>query len=169
MTTETYAPGARPPLTDMICFAIYSAEHAITRLYKPLLAPLGLTYPQYLVLVALWDRDDRTVGDLGKALGLESNTLTPLLKRLESQGFVSRRRAQEDERVVRVTLTDRGARLRAEAPAIGSCIQTATGLDQDELRDLVARLQHVRDHVKTAEILPDTVSPDTVSPDTGDR
>ena len=90
---------------DHLCFAIYSAGHAFNRIYKPLLGELGLTYPQYLVMVALWAKDDQTVGSLGEKLLLESSTLTPLLKRLEGIGYLTRTRDPADERQVRVRLT----------------------------------------------------------------
>lgn len=121
----------------MVCFAFYAASHAFTRVYKPLLDELGLTYPQYLALVSLWTEDDRTVGSLGAALGLESSTLTPLLKRLEALGHLTRSRDPADERVVRVKLTPQGRALQEKARHIPGCILAATGL---ELADL-ARLQ----------------------------
>ncbi|MFG1240217.1 MarR family transcriptional regulator [Xanthobacter autotrophicus DSM 597] len=125
------------PVEDMVCFAFYAASHAFTRVYKPLLDDLGLTYPQYLALVSLWTEDDRTVGSLGAALGLESSTLTPLLKRLEALGHLTRSRDPADERVVRVKLTPQGRALQEKARHIPGCILAATGL---ELAD-VMRLQ----------------------------
>lgn len=133
-----------PPVEDMLCFALYSASHAFTRFYKPLLDPLGLTYPQYLVMVALWSADDQTVGAIGETLALESSTLTPLLKRLEAMGHVSRSRDAADERVVRIRLTPRGRALKADAGAIPGCILAATGLDLGTVMQLqrdVARLR----------------------------
>ena len=93
-------------IDNFICFALYSAGHAFTRLYKPLLDPLGLTYPQYLVMAVLWEKDGRTVGEIGEKLLLESSTLTPLLKRLETAGMLRRTRDQDDERVVRISVND---------------------------------------------------------------
>ena len=107
-----------PTTDDLLCFALYSTSHAMMRLYRPLLAPLGLTYPQYLVLVALWDRDGRSVGDLGEQVALESNTLTPLLKRMETAGLINRRRGAKDERVVTVHLTDAGRALKDKAAEV---------------------------------------------------
>ena len=104
-----------PKLDDFLCFAVYSASHAFNRLYKPLLDELGLTYPQYLVMVTLWERDDRTVGEIGERLFLESNTLTPLLKRMEAAGLVSRSRDPADERQVRLRLTAEGKGLVEKA------------------------------------------------------
>ena len=123
-------------LGEFLCFAIYSAGHAFNRVYKPLLDRLGLTYPQYLVMVALWDRDDQTVGGLGEKLSLESSTLTPLLKRLETMGCVKRTRDPADERQVRVRLTDKGRAIRDKALEIPGCILEASGLKVQDLRRL---------------------------------
>jgi len=101
-----------PRLADFLCFAIYSANLAFGRAYKPILAELGLTYTQYIALVALWEEDDQTVSGLGEKLFLESNTLTPILKKLETMGYLTRRRDPADERQVRVRLTEAGRRLR---------------------------------------------------------
>lgn len=134
-------------LTDLICFSLYSANHAMQRVYQPLLAPLGLTYPQYLVLMALWEADGRTVGDLGRALGLESNTLTPLLKRMEAQGLLARARDDKDERQVRVTLGPRGKALQGETAGFGRCIFDACGLEAQELQDLRDKISALRDRL----------------------
>lgn len=99
-------------LSDFLCFAVYSANLAFGKVYKPVLEQLGLTYPQYIAIVALWEEDNQTVGSLGEKMFLESNTLTPLLKKLEAMGYVERRRDTEDERLVRVTLTKSGRQLR---------------------------------------------------------
>lgn len=133
-----------PVPDDFICFAVYSAGHAFNRVYKPLLSALGLTYPQYLVLVALWAEDDRTVGSLGETLLLESSTLTPLLKRLEKMGLLARSRDPEDERQVRVRLTQAGAALRAKARDFPSCVDAATGLPGDALAGLRSQMLSVR-------------------------
>ena len=138
-------------LPEMICFALYSANHAMQRVYQPLLAPLGLTYPQFLVLMALWAEDGRTVGDLGRSLQLESNTLTPLLKRMEVQGLVSRTRVVEDERQVRVTLAEKGRALQGEAPGISACIFEACGLAVDELVALRDQITGLRDRLRLAD------------------
>ncbi|WP_024511960.1 MarR family transcriptional regulator [Bradyrhizobium sp. ARR65] len=129
-------PHAVPEPDDFICFAIYSAGHAFNRLYKPLLESIGLTYPQYLVMIALWARNDQTVGDLGETLLLESSTLTPLLKRLEKSGLLSRSRDPEDERQVRVRLTRKGAGMRTKARDFPSCVKAATGFSNEALRRL---------------------------------
>lgn len=125
-------------LDELLCFALYSANNAMGRLYRPLLAQHGLTYPQYLVLVALWQRDGQTVNELGVALNLESNTLTPLLKRMEAAELVQRRRNPKDERSVIVTLTAKGSGLEQEAAEISRCILDAAG---DEIADLI-ELRH---------------------------
>jgi DNA-binding MarR family transcriptional regulator len=137
-------PNAPPEPNDFICFAIYSVGHAFSRVYKPLLAALGVTYPQYLVLVALWAKDDQTVGELGEVLFLESSTLTPLLKRLEGLRLLVRSRDPEDERHVRVRLTRKGTALRAKARHFPSCVAVATGLPTDALHRLRADILSVR-------------------------
>ncbi|MBX2853951.1 MAG: MarR family transcriptional regulator [Rhodobacteraceae bacterium] len=141
-----------PALGDLLCFSIYSAEHAFTQLYRPQLAELGLTYPQYLVMTLLWDRDDRTVRDLGGALHLQSNTLTPLLKRLEALGHVSRSRDLNDERVVRIRLTDKGKALKTGAADIPNCIGHATGMSPEELRSAIKLIDRLRHNVSRATL-----------------
>ncbi len=133
-----------PEPNDFICFAIYSTNHAFSRVYKPLLETLGVTYPQYLVLVALWAKDDQTVGSLGETLFLESSTLTPLLKRLEKEGLVARSRDPMDERYVHVRLTQPGAALQEKARDFASCVDGATGLAPDALSALRATIVSVR-------------------------
>jgi DNA-binding MarR family transcriptional regulator len=131
-------------LGEFLCFAVYSASHAFNRVYKPLLDELGLTYPQYLVMVLLWEQDDQTVGSLGERLFLESSTLTPLLKRLEALGHVRRTRDPVDERQVRVRLTDKGRAMREKARDIPDCILEASGLEIDELRRLQSEIIALR-------------------------
>lgn len=135
-------------LDRFLCFSIYSAEHAFNEFYRPLLAELGLTYPQYLVMVSLWSRDDRTVRKIGAELSLESNTLTPLLKRLETLGLVSRTRDARDERQVRIRLTEKGVQLRKRAEPIPACIADALGLSAEELRDLRQKLLLVQQRLR---------------------
>jgi len=140
-------------LDEQLCFALYSASRAVTRAYTPLLEPLGLTYPQYLVLLVLWQRDGVPVHRLGARLALDSGTLTPLLKRLEHQGLVARRRGEDDERVVRIHLTAAGRALRGKARKIPMELACRVGYDlasersmrelarlRDELAGLVRRL-----------------------------
>lgn len=140
---------ARNPLSldSQFCFAVYSAAHALNRAYKPLLDRLGVTYPQYLVLMTLWEQDDQAVGEIGGRLMLESSTLTPLLKRLEAAGLIVRRRSPIDERQVRVSLTDKGRGLRTEATAVPPAILAASGCDAATLGRLRQELGVVRDHL----------------------
>ena len=150
MSDPAGEPGAAPDVDDFLCFAIYSAGHAFNRVYKPLLEALDLTYPQYLVIVALWSKDDQTVGSLGEKLFLESSTLSPLLKRLEGMGYLTRGRDPFDERQLRVRLTKAGAALRAKARDIPACILEASGLSADGLRRLQADISAVRDNLLKA-------------------
>lgn len=121
---------ADPRLADFLCFAIYSANLAYGRAYKPILEELGLTYTQYIAIVALWEQDNQTVSSLGEKLFLESNTLTPILKKLEAMGFLRRQRDPADERQVLVSLTDAGRRLREKG--LGMNLIAASGLAPDE-------------------------------------
>lgn len=137
-----------PVLDEQICFALYSASRAITARYRDLLDPLGLTYPQYLVLSVLWHVEPVTVTYLGERLHLDSGTLSPLLRRMEAAGLLTRKRPPNDERSVQVSLTEAGSALRHEARGITDQICTATGVGPDglrALRDQVALLDaHVR-------------------------
>ncbi|WP_046112337.1 MarR family winged helix-turn-helix transcriptional regulator [Aquincola tertiaricarbonis] len=132
-------------LDRQLCFALYSSSLAMTKLYKPLLEPLGLTYPQYLVMLALWEADGASVGELGQRLSLDSGTLTPLLKRLEASGFVHRLRDREDERRVRVQLTTTGRAMRERALQVPQAVACASGCALEELVSLTRRLQALRD------------------------
>lgn len=128
-------------LDRQLCFALYGAANRVTRLYRPLLDALGLTYPQYLVMLVLWEDSPRTVGALGEALDLESSTLTPLLKRLEAQGLIARTRDPKDERRVIVTLTPTGAVLRDKARAVPEQLLCLLDLPLSTLGDLRERLR----------------------------
>jgi DNA-binding MarR family transcriptional regulator len=148
--TATSEPAAHPAdawlaLDRQLCFALYSASLAMTKIYKPLLAPLGLTYPQYLVMLALWEQDGVTVGALGERLALDSGTLTPLLKRLEVQGLVGRRRDAGDERRVIVSLTPAGRTLKVAARRVPPQVAGATGCELDEVVRLTRQLTTMRD------------------------
>jgi MarR family transcriptional regulator, organic hydroperoxide resistance regulator len=132
----------------MLCFALYSAAHAMQAAYKPLLDPLGLTYPQYLALSALWAEDGQTVGQIGAALMLDSNTLTPLLKRLEQAGWITRRRDSADERQVRLTLTEAGKALGQRAADVPSCFLDSTCLTLDQATQLRDDLTALRDRLR---------------------
>lgn len=135
-----------PP--QMLCFALHSAAHAIHAAYAPLLQPLGLTYPQYLVLSSLTARDAQTVGQLGVELRLDSNTLTPLLKRMETAGWLRRNRDAKDERQVRLTLTEDGRSLAIRAADLPRAFAEKTGLPMSDLADLRDILAALRDKLK---------------------
>lgn len=131
------------PLDQHICFALYSASRSITARYRELLAPLGLTYPQYLVMLVLWDSEPLTVGSLGERMQLDSGTVSPLLRRLTALGLVEKVRSVDDERVVLVGLTDAGRALRNDAAGIPAAICESTGLELDDvavLRDQIVEL-----------------------------
>ncbi|PWW03344.1 MarR family protein [Hoeflea marina] len=132
----------------MLCFDLYSTHHAVGQVYKPLLAPLGVTYPQYLVLTVLWASDNLTVGAIGERLYLESSTLTPLIKRLEGQGLVKRKRDREDERKVRVKLTKAGDAMRADVQHIPTCLTEAFGVPMPELMGVHETLGKIRAALK---------------------
>jgi|SRR6056297_3290074 len=134
-------------LETFLCFSLYSASRAMTKTYQSVLEPLGLTYSQYIVLVSLWDKDDRRVGEIGAQLGLETNTLTPMLKRMEAAGWIYRKRSPEDERQVRVSLTEEGRALRARAAHIPGEILKATGLSEDDARRLTHEMTVLRDRL----------------------
>ncbi|CAN5659792.1 MarR family transcriptional regulator [soil metagenome] len=133
------------PLDDHLCYAVYSAGMAIQRVYKPVLDKLNLTYPQYLVLCLLWRQDEQTVGGIATQLGLESSTLTPLLKRLEAAGLVRRNRNPDNERQVVVALTEQGAALRSEASCLGDTLLAASGQSPEELAALNQEIRLLRD------------------------
>lgn len=153
MSTSASSPdlAAAPPslgLDDLLCFAVYSTGLAFNRIYKPLLDRFGITYSQYLLLVALSARDDQTVSELGEQLFLESNTLTPLIKRLEAAGLVSRRRDMRDERVVRVSLSDQGRHIVDQAvECVPSEIGGAMGLSLEEMKALKDQIVQVRERL----------------------
>jgi DNA-binding MarR family transcriptional regulator len=134
-------PGVKK-LSEYLCFAIYSTNLALGRAYKPILEELGLTYTQYIVIIALWEEDEQTVTSLGEKLFLESNTLTPILKKLETMGYVRRRRDPADERQVRIGLTEAGHRLRQSA--LGKGVVTNTRLTPEQAQDLQQTLVQVR-------------------------
>ncbi|MDH2309754.1 MarR family winged helix-turn-helix transcriptional regulator [Methylobacterium brachiatum] len=123
-------------LDNQLCYALYAAAHRMTKSYRPLLERLGLTYPQYLVLLVLWEQDGVTVSEIGRRLRLDSGTLTPVLKRLESAGFLVRTRRQSDEREVEIALTPQGAALRAEAVTVRESVMCQLELSEPEIRAL---------------------------------
>jgi len=131
-------------LDRQLCFALYSSSLLMTKLYKPVLGSLGLTYPQYLVLLVLWETDSIAVGELGARLYLDSGTLTPLLKRMETAGLLTRSRAADDERRVIVALSASGRALRRKAEKVPLAVACATGCELDEIATLTAQLQALR-------------------------
>ena len=137
-------------LADFMCFSVYSANLAYSRVYKPVLEELGLTYPQYIAIVALWDEAELTVKGLSDKLFLEPSTVTPMLKRLEAMGYVTRTRSTEDERVVHVRLTDAGRKLRDKARGLSQVTFEATGLNVDEFRILQRGITNLRSNLMTA-------------------
>jgi DNA-binding MarR family transcriptional regulator len=146
----TPAPAYGLELDAQLCFALYAASRAVTNAYRPLLADLDLTYPQYLVMLVLWQRGTSTVKALGDALELDYGTLSPLLKRLEAAGLVRRERRPDDERSVRVVLTDAGAALRTRAEAVPPAIGAAMGLRPAEAAELRATLRRLAANVGAA-------------------
>ncbi|MCG2631136.1 MarR family transcriptional regulator [Bradyrhizobium sp. WYCCWR 13023] len=134
-------------LDNQICFAVYSAAHAFNRVYKPLLDRLGLTYPQYLVMLVLWERDDVPVKDIGEKLFLDSGTLTPLLKRLEAAHLVKRTRSSEDERRVLIALTPQGHALKDKARSVPQSILAASDCSVSELVAMKDEIVALRDRL----------------------
>ena len=144
------APEEAPKLDDFLCFAIYSTNLAVNRVYKPLLDQLGLTYPQYIVLIALYDEDDQTVGGLGDKLFLDSSTLTPLLKRMEAMGHLTRQRDRQDERQVRVRLTPQGRSLREKGIMSRSELLNSTNFSPTEYAQLREQMVKLRAYLSDA-------------------
>ena len=134
----------------MICFAVYSTAHAINRAYAPLLKPLGLTYPQYIALTVLWEQDGLNVGELSKRLQMETNTLTPLLKRLEKLGHIVRKRGIKDERKVFIHLTKSGRTVQEHAPHITSCLIEAAGMSGADLNQAIALLHRLNNNLSAS-------------------
>ena len=134
-------------LDNQLCFALYSASLAMTKLYKPLLEEMGLTYPQYLAMLVLWERDGLMVSELGERLSLDSGTLTPLLKRMETAGWISRMRDVADERRVHIQLTAAGRKLKARAQKIPACVLSATQCSIPELISLTQQVQQLRERL----------------------
>jgi DNA-binding MarR family transcriptional regulator len=137
--------GSDLDLSAFLCFAIYSANGAFSRAYKPILDRIGLTYPQYLVMVSIWSKDGQTVGEIGKQLFLETSTVTPLLKRLEAAGLVNRVRDRQDERQVRITLTDQGRALKTKAKKVPAEIAAAGVISPEQAMTLRSALAILRD------------------------
>ena len=134
-------------LDNQLCFRLYAVSRAVIRGYRPMLEALGLTYPQYLAMLVLWERDGVTVSELGERLFLDSGTLTPLLKRLEAQGLIARLRDVQDERRVRITLTPGGRALRQQAEQIPPCVLERSQCTVPELAALTAELRQLRERI----------------------
>lgn len=150
MTTERNTPENCEELLldNQICFALHSTSLLMTKVYKPLLQALGLTYPQYLAMMVLWQKDGLTVGEISAQLLTDPGSLTPLLKRLEVEGLLTRTRSREDERVVIVELTEKGRALRDQARDIPQCILAASGQTLTHLQRLQNELQALRSHLQ---------------------
>jgi len=146
---NTFKASASPALEldKQLCFALYSASRAMNKVYRRVLGPLGLTYPQYLVMMVLWARDEVTVSSIGERLYLDSATLTPLLKRLEAAALITRTRAKGDEREVLIALTSAGRALKAKAKAVPPAVFCATGCSADTLSSIKAQLDALRNNL----------------------
>jgi DNA-binding MarR family transcriptional regulator len=147
MTTPRLSSDQALQLDHQLCFALYSASLAMTKLYKPLLEDIGLTYPQYLAMLVLWERDGVTVSELGERLYLDSGTLTPLLKRLEAADLVTRLRDVQDERRVMIRLTPAGRKLKTRAARIPACVLEASQCGLSEALALTRQVQALRDRL----------------------
>ncbi len=158
-SSNSTPPPAPQRLDNQLCFALYSTSLTMTKLYKPVLERLGLTYPQYLVMLALWESSPLAVGELGERLFLDSGTLTPLLKRMQASGWLLRERDAADERRVLVSLSVAGRALRRQAAGVPRTMAGATRCSLDELADLTRRLQTLRG---TIAAMPES-SPDVAS------
>jgi DNA-binding MarR family transcriptional regulator len=140
------------PIDQHLCFALYSASLAMTKVYKPLLKKLKLTYPQYLVMLVLWERDAQRVSDIGAALYLDSGTLTPLLKKLELLGYVARQRSSEDERQVIVSLTALGRDLQVKSQSVPACVLQALGCELPDVWRMNHQLKELRSNLLAANV-----------------
>ncbi len=148
MPSKPLNPDQALQLDKQLCFALYSASHAMSQAYKPHLDALGLTYPQYVAMLVLWERDGLTVSEIGERLFLDSGTLTPLLKRLEGAGYISRLRDAADERRVLIQLTAAGRKLKAKAAPIPGCMLEAAQCSLNELTTLTRQAQQLRDRLQ---------------------
>ena len=169
MTTST-APAAAPQhsvIDELVCFALYNASHAITQTYRSVLAPWGLTYPQYLVFVVLWNEGAMPLGDLGRRLELDSGTLSPLTRRMEQAGYLERLRASDDARVVTIALTAEGERMREELAAVPACVAGAMKLDQSTAVQLRGMLHQLADDTRGFDAAASGLTETTGAPDAG--
>jgi len=151
-STQPFAPNPALLLDNQLCFALYSASLTMTKLYKPLLDALDLTYPQYLVMLVLWEQDGLMVSALGERLSLDSGTLTPLLKRMEAAGLLQRQRSADDERRVQVSLTPQGVELQERAATVPGCVVGQTGCPLPELMALTQKLKQLRTRMATVPV-----------------
>ncbi len=147
MVSKDTQDGGVPRLDEQLCFALYSTSLAMSKIYRKLLGKLGLTYPQYLVLMVLWEQDELTVSEIGERLFLDSATLTPLLKRMEQAGLLNRTRAANDERQVIISLTEQGGRLREEASRFPARLLCASGCELDQVLKLKNELDALRSNL----------------------
>jgi DNA-binding MarR family transcriptional regulator len=150
MTKKTPTRTKTSQLDDFLCFAVYSTNLAFSRVYKPVLEELGITYPQYITLIALWEEDDHTVKSLSERLFLEPSTMTPMLKRLEAMGYVTRTRDTQDERNVRIALTEAGRAVREKGFGHAGGTMKATGLTVEEFPVLQKAVANLRDNLVKA-------------------
>lgn len=150
-------PSSPPALDELVCFALYSASRLMGQTYRSLLAEWDLTYPQYLVLVVLWRSDGASVGEIGVQLGLDSGTLSPLIKRMEVRGLVRRARSAADERTVAVTLTERGRGLREELSGIPACLARETGMSALEASEALTLLHNLIGRLTRTDVEPAAV------------
>ena len=148
MASKTIPAETALLLDNQLCFALYSTSQAMTQMYKPLLDAMDLTYPQYLVMLLLWEQDGQTVSQLGERLYLDSGTLTPLLKRMEAKGVLKRQRAAQDERRVEIHLTAAGRQLKTRAAKIPGCVLQAAACPLPELIALTQQLQALRQQLQ---------------------
>ncbi|EST13286.1 MarR family winged helix-turn-helix transcriptional regulator [Sporolactobacillus laevolacticus] len=138
-------------LQDHLCFSIYACSRAISRMYRPLLNKLGITYPQYLVLLVLWEKGERSIKEIGERLDLDSGTLTPLLKRMEEKQLIQRTRLKTDERVVKISLAPKGEVLHEEAACIPSALVESSGMNIEEIVELNEKIKALTKRVLSAE------------------
>ena len=142
--SPTAASAVGPSLDDQLCFALYATSLTMTKVYRPLLAPLGLTYPQYVVMLALWEHGEMSAGALGGRVALDAGTLAPLVRKLEAKGLAARRRSASDDRSVLISLTSAGARLRSRAQAVHDRVGCATQHSREQRQALTRSLQDLR-------------------------
>ncbi|MDQ0242905.1 DNA-binding MarR family transcriptional regulator [Bacillus fengqiuensis] len=138
-------------LENQLCFAVYACSKEITKLYREHLEEMNLTFPQYLVMLVLWEKDERTVSDLGEKLYLDSGTLTPMLKRMEQTGLVQRVRLKEDERKVAISLTEKGKALKKQAACIPKSVAPSFGITKEDYLDLLMQLNRITTQLRKGE------------------